>query len=227
MKKYLLIAAVALFALPFASQAQTGFSIGVYGGPVLSTVIADNLLFGDNSAFKSKIGGTGGLQVLYGFGEDGKVSANLGVGFTSKGWKSDVTNLPSGAVETVNGGLHYLDVPLNVRYLFDFGLFLEAGPTFSFLMGANYDGESEYDAVENGSATKKPYTDLYNSTDVGAGGGAGYMHSKGFGAVVRYTRGLTNIASDMMPRENPNEEATLANGCTSLTFFYLLGYQDK
>jgi len=221
MKKYLLLIGAGIFILPFTSQAQTGFSFGVIGGPVLSSVAVDNVWFGDNSAFKSKLGGTGGLQVLYGFGESGKIGVNLGAGFTSKGWKVEQVNMAS-VLETKVGGLGYIDIPLNVRYLFDMGLFLETGPTFSFLMGAHFDGKS---SIGEGEA-KVEIKDFYNSTDLGWGGGVGYVHEKGFGALIKYTVGMTNIASDEITGSDPNTEATMVNGLASLNFFYLLGYTD-
>jgi hypothetical protein len=80
--------------------------------------------------------------------------------------------------------LGYLNIPVNVQYMFDNGFRLQTGPQLGFLLNAKSDiGNTETDIKDN----LKP-------TDIAWSFGVGYITPGGFGVDARYNLGLTDIS---------------------------------
>ena len=77
--------------------------------------------------------------------------------------------------------LHYVNIPVNVQYMFDNGFRLQTGPQVGFLAK----GEIDPGDVDLGDDLKK--------TDVSWTFRHGYLSYSGFGVDARYNLGLTNI----------------------------------
>ncbi len=77
--------------------------------------------------------------------------------------------------------LHYINIPVNVQYMFDNGFRLQTGPQVGFLASGEIDpGDEDLD-------------DDLKKTDVSWTFGLGYLSYSGFGVDARYNLGLTNI----------------------------------
>jgi len=97
-----------------------------------------------------------------------------------------------GAKYTISDGEHklsmnYINVPLNLQYMFNNGFRLQTGPQVGFLVDANDKRES--DDVETGIFT----TDDFKSVDFAWTAGLGYLTHSGFGVDARYNFGLSNV----------------------------------
>jgi hypothetical protein len=80
--------------------------------------------------------------------------------------------------------LSYLNIPINVQYMFDNGFRLQTGPQIGFLLNAKSDvGDLEID-IKDG----------LKSTDISWTFGVGYITPGGFGVDARYNLGLTDIS---------------------------------
>lgn len=82
--------------------------------------------------------------------------------------------------------LGYLNLPVLFQYMFNNGFRLQAGPQLGFLVHAN-------SKLNNNSLDEK---NNFKSVEVGMGIGVSYVHSPtGFGADLRFNRGLTDISN--------------------------------
>ena len=99
--------------------------------------------------------------------------------FSSQGAKYTVLN------EEHSLALNYINIPLQLQYMFDNGFRLEAGPQVGFLLRAKQ---------KVGSSAARDIKDNFKSTDIGLAAGISYVApSTGFGVDLRYNLGLTNI----------------------------------
>ncbi len=118
------------------------------------------------------------------------------------------TSYKSGGVDS-KLNLNYLNIPLNIQYMFDNGFRLQAGPQIGILTGAN---------LKSGSSS----TDVKSSfkgTDIGLTLGISYVQpSTGMGIDGRYNHGLTNI--------NAANSTNSFNRGVQLTLFYLFGHKS-
>ena len=104
--------------------------------------------------------------------------------------------------------LHYLDVPITAKYKFSNGLFVNAGPYFSFLLASQFQYNATLDVLitktdNNGTQTVADDTFLaeetlkekegLNTVEIGFIGGIGYEFPFGLGISARYMRGFTEV----------------------------------
>jgi hypothetical protein len=207
MKKILIAAAVV--ALPFASMAQSGFKLGAKAGLNMANIVGTDIL-----ETSSKMGFHVGPMAHYGFGDEGNFSVLAELLFDMKGYKVDDKPF----------ALNYIDVPILARYRFGFGMYLETGFYFGFLMSASYDGESEFDTVDNnGNATKEKYKDSVNGSDFGYCAGIGYIHQSGFGIGYRWNLGLADINKSS---DEDIDVETNINSVGQISLMYYFNWED-
>jgi urease beta subunit len=95
------------------------------------------------------------------------------------------------ATSDVEQSLHYINVPLALQYQNPSGFFVELGAQPGFLISAKM---KDISAGSTGSdSTNKKEFDTF---DIGALGGIGYLTRIGLGFNVRYVYGLSNIFED-------------------------------
>lgn len=121
-----------------------------------------------------------------------------------------------GAKYTVTGGevdlaLDYINIPLQVQYMFDNGFRVQTGPQVGFL--ANVKDKM------NGNETDFFSSDDFKSIDFSWTVGLGYLTYSGFGVDGRYNFGISNI--------NDAGTATIRNNVFQVGLFYLFSNNHK
>ena len=110
--------------------------------------------------------------------------------YSQKGAKNQSITMPAGYYNVSVVGdqrLNYLEVPVMAKLRSHGGAFLEAGPTFSYLLSAHIvDGQS------NGQ-NKLDNRESFKAFEVGYAAGVGFQSQQGFMFGVRYTHGLTSL----------------------------------
>lgn len=103
--------------------------------------------------------------------------------YSQKGAVSQYFVLSSTTSASGNQRLDYLEAPVLAKLRSRIGLFVEAGPTFAYLLNArivdqqtNFDNRGDFKAFELGYAA-----------------GVGFQTKEGFMLGTRYTRGLTSL----------------------------------
>ena len=105
--------------------------------------------------------------------------------------------------------LGYINIPVQLQYMFDNGFRLQTGPQLGFLTAANVkSGNIKYD-VKDG----------LTNADFSWSFGASYLSKSGLGADLRYNLGLTDI-----DKSNPVE---YKNQVLQLGLFYQFMHQHK
>lgn len=188
MKKLFLSVAVMATSMAFAQSIGFGAKAGVNVSNMTNEV-------GDTETLqdaKAKVGYYAGLFVNVPVGANFSVQPE--VMYNNVGQKFDYELLGNKA--SIKNNLDYISVPIMAQYNIFQGLYLEAGPQFSFLVNqknkiSDIDNDTVKDAIENALNTGD-YKDVYKTFDLGLGIGAGYKVYKNIGVNVRYVVGLTN-----------------------------------
>jgi hypothetical protein len=159
MKKTILFAV--LFMVPFVIHAQ-GVGIGIKAGGNWANQDISNVDINTVTSYHA--------------------GAYLNVNFSDKwGITPEVLYSVYGSeLDNLKLDLDYVAIPVMLRFKPISLLSLEAGPQFSFLTKANYDGDDIKDQLK--------------SNDFGLAFGAGLHLPLGFNAGVRYVLGFTNIS---------------------------------
>ena len=89
--------------------------------------------------------------------------------------------------ENVHLNLCYINLPVQLQYMFANGLRLQSGPQVGFLVSAKSKVEGE-DAVD--------VDDGFNTIDFSWVFGVSYIHRSGFGVDARYNLGISNVSED-------------------------------
>ena len=165
--KKLLIAAL-LFASTGAMAQK--FQLGLKAGANITNFTQMPIQNVSKSAVISFVGG-GFINFMVG----DNFSIQPDVLFTTQGAKID------GAAGNTTYKVSYLSVPVMAKFKFNSGLFLEAGPQFSFKLGED---------VPNSSIDQ-----FANNLDVAVGAGLGYHGKSGLGVGARYMAGLTKVGN--------------------------------
>jgi Outer membrane protein beta-barrel domain len=103
--------------------------------------------------------------------------------------------------ESTDFKLTYINIPILVKYRFNGGFYLEAGPQVGFKVHEEVDGSSE---------------DFAKSTDVSVAGGLGYHSKIGLGIGARYTAGLSKLGDI----KNAPTQPDWKNGVIQFSIFY-------
>ncbi|MGZ5220245.1 MAG: porin family protein [Flavisolibacter sp.] len=108
-------------------------------------------------------------------------------------------------------GLNYINVPLQLQYMFDNGFRIQTGPQVGFLASVN----DKRDGTETGFFT----SDDFKSVDFSWSAGLGYLTYSGFGVDARYNFGLNNI--------NDAGSAVRRNNVFQVGVFYMFNNNHK
>jgi len=121
-----------------------------------------------------------------------------------------------GAKYTVNGAEHtlslnYINIPIQIQYMFGNGFRLHTGPQAGFLAGV----KDKIGGDETGYFTSQDF----KTVDFSWSAGLGYLSTSGLGVDARYNFGLSNI--------NNVGSNVLHNNVFQLGLFYLLNSNHK
>jgi hypothetical protein len=107
--------------------------------------------------------------------------------------------------------LNYINIPVQLQYMFDNGFRLQTGPQVGFLI----DVKDKLNGQETGFFTSDDFKDIDFSWTLGLG----YLTNSGFGVDGRYNLGISNI----------NEAGTnkLRNNVFQVGIFYMLDNSHK
>jgi hypothetical protein len=107
--------------------------------------------------------------------------------------------------------LNYINVPLQLQYMFNNGFRIQTGPQVGFLVNVN----DKKDGTETGFFT----SDDFKTVDFAWSAGLGYLTYSGFGIDARYNFGLNNI--------NDAGTASRRNNVFQVGLFYLFQNSHK
>jgi hypothetical protein len=192
MKKLLFIPLLMISSMIFA---QT-FQVGIKGGINVSNFVGSSF---DNVDKKAIVGFQGGALLSLLLGDH--VALQPEAVFSSQGAR----------VSTINGNenwrVSYLNVPVNLKYRFNGGFYLEAGPQVGFKLSEN---------VPNGAGGSAE--DFAKNLDFSIDAGLGFQGKSGLGIGARYAVGISKVGNLDETQFNPN----FRNGVAQLFIFYTL-----
>lgn len=189
MKKLFVIPLLVISTGLFAQN----FQVGLKGGINISNF---NGLNSNNVENKAILGFNGGAFLNLLFGTHFSLSPELL--FSSQGAK-----LKNAGTEN-NFKVSYLAVPVLLRYRFDGGFYIEAGPQVSFKLNENVPNQS----VEN----------FAKDLDLAIDAGLGYHSDMGLGIGARYVAGISEVGDFDSGNIDPN----FKNGVAQIFVFYTL-----
>ena len=190
MKKISLLFACAVFST--AVFAQTDVKLGIKAGLNVANISVE----GDNN-FDSRLAPHAGLLAHIHLAP--KWALQPEIMYSGQGLEDNDRD--------VKWKLHYVNIPVNVQYMFDNGFRLQTGPQIGLLA----DGENDPGNVDLKDDLKK--------TDVSWTFGAGYLSYSGFGVDARYNLGLTDI--------NEAGSNKLTNRVFQVGLFYMFDQAHK
>lgn len=192
MKK--LILSVAFLATMTMSQAQENektnnqVTFGVKGGVNISSATFDDSVQSYVSNVGNVVGVNGGIYTNIPMGT--KFAFQPEVLFSMQGFTYTYTNeYLKSDIETK---LNYVNIPLNFQFIVIDKVFIEAGPSFDFLVNAkgSYTSTDKYNGAVK-SVNNKDLKDNYKTLVFGVNFGGGYKINKNIFANVRYCLGLS------------------------------------
>lgn len=190
MKKIFLLAASFVAILSVHAQRT---QIGLKGGLNVST-----LTNSDGGERGSRLGGHAGLLAHIHLSDQLALQPELV--YSSQGAKYTVSDGEH------NLALNYINLPLQLQYMFNNGFRIQTGPQVGFLASV----KDRRDGTETGFFT----SDDFNTVDVSWSVGLGYLSASKLGVDARYNFGLSNI--------NDARGASVRNNVFQLGLFYLL-----
>ena len=194
--------ALALFFASFIASAQ-GPKFGLKAGLNVAKINSDGDLNYDN-----KLGLNAGLLAHIHLSPQFALQPE--VVYSAQGGKYTFQNV-LGNLEEHELGLDYINIPLNVQYMFDNGFRLQTGPQLGFLVNV----KDKYNDAETEFFT----SDDFKSIDISWTAGLGYLSQTGFGIDARYNFGLSDI--------NDTGGYKLKNNVFQVGIFYLLDNDHK
>ena len=173
MKKLFLTAAIAISSVSFAQQ------FGAKAGMNVSTISDDGY---DDT--KSKVGYYAGVFLNMPVSES--ISIQPEVLYNNLGSETKGTVLGNAYSQKLN--LNYISVPVMFQYKATPQFYLEAGPEFGFLVGA--DSKTTWNST---SSTTELNKDDFNNFNLGVGLGLGFDITKNVGLNARYVAGFSDV----------------------------------
>lgn len=189
MKKLLVLPLIVLSTGLFAQKFQFGLKAGVN----VSNFSGSSF---DNVDKKALVGFNGGAFLNFLLGDNFMISPEAL--FSSQGAK-----IKSAGTET-NLKVSYLTVPVLLRYRFNGGFYVEAGPQVSFKLNENTDN--------------LPIDNFAKNLDLAIDAGVGYHSNMGLGIGARYVAGLSKVGDFNGQNINPD----FKNGVAQVFIFYTL-----
>lgn len=188
--KKLLVLPLMIWGMGLCAQQ---FQLGLKGGLNISNFA--NASF-NNVDQKALLGFHGGAFMSLYFGEHFAIQPEAV--FSSQGAKL------KRAGQEDNFRLHYLNVPVLLKYRFNGGFYLEAGPQFGFLLSESVPENSVESFAKN--------------LDLAFDAGLGYHSPAGFGVGGRYIAGMSKVGNFDEGDLNPD----FRNGVIQLFVFFTL-----
>ena len=188
MKKLFLTAAIAISSISFAQQ------FGAKAGMNVSTISDDGY---DDT--KSKVGYYAGVFLNMPVSES--ISIQPEVLYNNLGSETKGTVLGNAYSQKLN--LNYISVPVMFQYKATPQFYLEAGPEFGFLVGA--DSKTTWNST---SSTAELNKDDFNNFNLGVGLGLGFDITKNVGLNARYVAGFSDVTK---PSSDPSTNASNKN----------------
>ena len=191
----------------------------------ISLVFCALLIMGASWSQGPKFGLKGGLNVSTLSDDKDELGSRLGfhAGLLSHihispqfAIQPEVVYSSQGAKYTVTDGEHslalnYINIPVNLQYMFDNGFRLQTGPQVGFLAGVN----DKRDGTETDNFT----SDDFKTIDFSWTAGLGYLTQSGLGIDARYNFGLSNI--------NDFGDAERRNNVFQVGLFYMFDNAHK
>ncbi len=216
MKKIVLLV-VALFSF---SLAQAQVKLGIKGGINYSNV-AGNLR--DEVNYDNKIGFLGGITANLPLAGDGFLSLQPELLYSQKGYQYlDQEMNINGAKYSLKGkrNFNYLDLPVLLKVNAG-GLFFEAGPQASYLLGIRDNTELENEGTGNDTKTwGKIEKDNLAELEIGYVAGLGFQAPMGVGIGLRYNGSISHLAKS---DPNNDELVNARHSVLQLQLSYVLG----
>ncbi len=188
MKKMMLFACLLVTTISFAQK----FEFGVKAGANISNFTGSN--FEDTKA-KSLVGFHAGAFLSLFAGHNFAIQPE--VLLSTQGAKVEDVNTSDKA----DFKLTYINIPVMLKYRFNGGFYLEAGPQLGFKVHEKVDGTSE---------------EFAKNTDFSVAGGLGYHSSIGLGIGARYTAGISKLGDI----KNSTTQPDWKNGVIQVSVFY-------
>ncbi|MEI6947613.1 porin family protein [Paraflavisolibacter sp. H34] len=192
------ISFIALLFAGLSAQAQLDGKLGVKGGLNLSSIKG----LGASSSSKAglHLGLLSHLHIAPEWSLQPEVMySNQGATYKSGG-------------EEHNLALHYINIPIQLQYMFNNGFRLQTGPQLGLLVDVT-------DKVDGEDQTTHLTSDYFKVPDVSWTFGTSYLTYSGFGLDARYNLGLSKI--------NDKGTGTLKNSVWQFGVFYLFDHKHK
>ena len=207
MKKTAFLATALLATAAISSAQAQDIRFGLRAGANYSN-LAGNIQ--NESTYNNKIGFMGGVMLNVPLLADGLLSLQPEVLYSQKGFENKPTEYSSILGKQKREGsvnYNYLDVPVLVKIKAS-GLVFEAGPQYSYLLGAN----NQTKTTTTPTFGNPSVTDAQNKTDVsglnrnelGYVAGVGYETTNGLSLSLRYTGAFSDFVK--------NDNSTYFNG---------------
>lgn len=230
--KLLLLTAIAMVCLNVSAQSNPKNPIvtGIKGGLNLTNIAA-----GKNSQEMKPSFHLGGLVEMP-LSYYKKVALQLEIQYSNQGYKGkeaeirdETTNKVIGKNKLDDVSLHYLNVPIMIKYYFKDNFAIEVGPQIGFLMGANgsydlykfyesrsyfmnYQSDIDRELDANGYLSSD-YKKYYDKVDYGISAGLSYNFENGIFISGRYYLGL----KDVYKADNNYSKITIPEGASEFT----------
>ena len=200
MKKFILISLLAACSFPLLAQVSVGLKIG---GALSNQADGGVLLPTDNGLKPTYLGGVFATAPL-----SESFSLQPEVLYVNKGFQT----ISSGPT-TPRYNLHYLSIPIMLRYHILDKLTVELGPEISYLMDAttnrNFTG-----SFSGSPSFNQQLLASYKDLDLALNIGVGYLLSDRFSVGLRYNMGLYDVSKDFTVSLIGQEELVLISGTT-------------
>ena len=200
MKTVILISLLALSSFPLLAQVSLGLKVGgAFSGQANEGVLLSN---GNDP----KLTYLGGLFVTVSLPEN--FSLQPEVLYVNKGFQ-----ITSSGSTTPRYNLHYLSVPIMLRYHVLNKLTIELGPELSYLIDATTDINS-IGSFSGSSSFDEQLLSSYKNLDWALNIGVGYSLSDKLSVALRYNMGLYDTSKDFTTLIFGQEEPVLISSLT-------------
>ena len=179
----LLLAGTASFAQRFDIGIKAGANISNFSGSSNASQVKTNTLVGFHAG------------LFLGLYAGNNFSVQPEVLFSTQGAKIE------DGTTTKDYKLTYINLPVMLKYRFNGGFYLEAGPQVGFNVHSTVAGNSE---------------DFAKSTDLAIAGGLGFSSKIGIGIGARYVAGLSKVGDFNASATKPDYK----NGNIQISLFY-------
>ncbi|SFQ77157.1 porin family protein [Hymenobacter arizonensis] len=228
MKKSAFFVASLLATAAISSAQAQDVRLGLRAGANYSN-LAGNVK--NENTFNNKVGFLGGVMVNIPVLADGFLSVQPEVLYSQKGFENKPTEYTGllGAKQKREGNVNYnyIDVPLLLKINAG-GFIAEAGPQYSYLLGANDETKTTTTPALGGSPTttesqnKRDVSGL-NRNELGYVAGVGYQANSGLSLSLRYTGAFSDFVKSDNNTYFNGDLKNARHSAFQLSLGYLIG----